>query len=154
MDEYIRMMLDECERMFPTTIIDSDIKDCWESDTLELTMEMNDGNAFRYDCLFKTLTHKYSVNDFYEAPSDEQEWRDRFSRKLHRVMTLKGCSQNRLAWLLDISTGALSNYVNGARTPSAYLLTKIAEILEVSLDYLTGCKQLALYDSRKIHGLL
>lgn len=141
MDESTRVMLNRCVMMFPTIVVKDDIRRCWESDTLELTIEMFDGSAYRYDYLYNTIEYGESVESFNEIPVNEKEWQAQFSRRLLRTMTLKGYSQNRFAWQLDISVGALSNYVNGVRSPSAYLLIKMADLLEVPLDYLTGYKR-------------
>ncbi len=47
-------------------------------------------------------------------------------------------SQLELAKMLNISNSTLSQYENGARTPSDDIKVKLADILDVSIDYLIG----------------
>ncbi|WP_084410850.1 helix-turn-helix domain-containing protein [Paenibacillus glacialis] len=55
----------------------------------------------------------------------------------------KGLTQEELSNLVGISRGALSHYEKSRRNPDFDTLTHIADILQVSLDYLIGRKPLS-----------
>lgn len=50
----------------------------------------------------------------------------------------KGLNQAQLATLAKVTPAAISQIENGLRVPSIPVLHRIADVLEVSLDYLTG----------------
>jgi len=61
-----------------------------------------------------------------------------FCTRLRQIRTSKGISQAALAGKLGLSKQAIYNYESGANTPTHNTLIKIADEMEVSLDYLTG----------------
>lgn len=50
----------------------------------------------------------------------------------------RGFTQQRLADILDIALRSYQCYETGTRTPNYALLIKIADILDISIDYLLG----------------
>lgn len=58
------------------------------------------------------------------------------SHQIRRLRMNKGLSRSQLAELLDVSTSAVGMYEQGRREPDIRILTSIASIFEVSLDYL------------------
>lgn len=58
------------------------------------------------------------------------------SRYLKELMFLKGYNLSSLASEIDISVSYLSQIVNGKRSPSAMLATKISKVFGVSVDEL------------------
>ncbi|HNV34648.1 MAG TPA: helix-turn-helix transcriptional regulator [Bacillota bacterium] len=61
-----------------------------------------------------------------------------FCTRLRQIRTSKGMSQAALAGRLGLSKQAIHNYESGANTPTHGVLIRIADEMEVSLDYLTG----------------
>ena len=61
-----------------------------------------------------------------------------FIEKLRSVRKAKGMSQSQIALMLQISRQAYNNYERGIRQPDYDTLVKIADILQISLDYLLG----------------
>ena len=61
-----------------------------------------------------------------------------FGRRLAEVIDSKGMSWNRLAILADTDPAAISRYVAGTYKPKMDALTRIAQALNVSMDYLCG----------------
>lgn len=61
-----------------------------------------------------------------------------FSSRLRSRRMAKSFTQQNMADLLDISLNAYQKYEQGMRTPSLDCLIKIADILDVSVDYLLG----------------
>ena len=61
-----------------------------------------------------------------------------FSERLSKLMTLRGLTQKELAIKANITESAISYYVKGVRTPSGEILTRMAECLSTSTDYLLG----------------
>ncbi len=59
-------------------------------------------------------------------------------KRISEIRTQKGMNQARLAEKAGITPAAISQIENGDRTPSIPVLHRIANVLEVSLDYLTG----------------
>ena len=65
-----------------------------------------------------------------------------FSERLKTERKAKGLSQKIMALKLDISYGAYKNYeligTKNGREPPFEIVRKIADILDVSIDYLFG----------------
>lgn len=61
-----------------------------------------------------------------------------FSERLAKLMSLRNLTQKELATRANITESAISYYVKGVRTPSGEILTRIAECLSTSTDYLLG----------------
>lgn len=63
----------------------------------------------------------------------EQEWREEFAFKLRRVYKNRGYDQKRFAEALGVSEMTISNYRKCKRTPDAYMLTAMSEVLECDI---------------------
>lgn len=63
------------------------------------------------------------------------------NKNLKKYRNLKKLSQEDMANKLDISRPAYTGYETGRRKPSLDMLYKIADILEVSIDDLSGVKK-------------
>ncbi len=61
-----------------------------------------------------------------------------FGSKVVQLRKAKGLSQTGLAAQLSIHKNVLGRYERGEATPSVDVARKIADLLDVSLDYLTG----------------
>jgi len=59
-----------------------------------------------------------------------------FSKKLVTLIYSRGYSQKGLAKKCGISESSLSRYIKGSRIPSADILCRIADVLDVSVDFL------------------
>ncbi|PEL12698.1 helix-turn-helix domain-containing protein [Bacillus sp. AFS017336] len=57
---------------------------------------------------------------------------------LRRLRISKKLTQEDVAKKLEISRQRYSNYENGVRQPDQEMLTKIADLFEVSVDYILG----------------
>lgn len=68
----------------------------------------------------------------------EKKWIERFAYNLRVTMEETGVSQAELARETGLSTGAIARYVSGERSPKAYHVGKIAEVLRVRTDDLLG----------------
>lgn len=77
-----------------------------------------------------------------------------FAIRLNKLLEEKGISQEKFAEMVGASTGVISKYRNGISEPSLTLLAKMADILEVSTDYLIGKSECKMYDLHKINKLL
>lgn len=79
-----------------------------------------------------------------------------FSLRLNDLLYKKNIHQEDFCEEMRIGTGALSNYRNGKRFPELFLISKIADKLNVSVDYLLGksdCVDYKLDDMNKYLGL-
>jgi transcriptional regulator with XRE-family HTH domain len=62
--------------------------------------------------------------------------------KIKRLRQEKNWSQDQLADKIDVGRRFISNYENGKNLPSASTLQKLAEVFEVSVDYLLSDDQI------------
>ena len=68
---------------------------------------------------------------------DEETWRKEFGRKLQKAITEKGVNQERLSEITGISRQMLSRYIRGNSTPSGFVLSRLADVLECDVRELT-----------------
>lgn len=61
-----------------------------------------------------------------------------FMEKLNQTLQKQNITQKQLSELTGITEQSISRYTNGSRTPGALELIKIANALDVSIDYLLG----------------
>ncbi len=61
-----------------------------------------------------------------------------FNERLKILREDEGFTQQHLAEVLNVSTSAVSHYENGTREPTIGTLIQMADILNVSVDYLVG----------------
>ena len=61
-----------------------------------------------------------------------------FARRLKQARTKKGCTQQQLADILKKKTMSVSQYETSRNEPVLSTLVKIADYLDVSLDWLCG----------------
>lgn len=59
-------------------------------------------------------------------------------RNIRRLRKQKNMSQEQLAKILWIDRSSLSGYERGKRTPDIFMLCKMADAFDVSLDVLVG----------------
>ena len=64
--------------------------------------------------------------------------RDILAKRLKECRIQKGLTQNQVAIYCDITENAYQNYELLSREPKLEILVRIAELFDVSLDYLTG----------------
>jgi len=77
-----------------------------------------------------------------------------FGTKLTEVRKSKKISQGELGKLLDIDKRIISRYETGKTKPSIEVAIKIANALNVSLDYLTGLKYSLFINDTEMTKLL
>ena len=61
-----------------------------------------------------------------------------FNGRLRALRQDNDLTQDALAKDLNINRKTLSNYETGYRTPDIYLIVRIAEYFDVSIDYILG----------------
>lgn len=66
----------------------------------------------------------------------DQDLRQAFGKRLKELRKQKGWTQKELANMLDIRYSHLNKYENGMHAPPLEKLTQLADIFDVSLDYL------------------
>ena len=59
-----------------------------------------------------------------------------FIKRLNHIRKAKGFTAQQMADMLNVSLGTYRHYENGHSSPTIYTLVMIADILDVSLDYL------------------
>lgn len=61
-----------------------------------------------------------------------------FSERLSCLLSRRGLTQRELAGMCGVDEASMSRYVNGNRKPCMDVLVRIANALDVSVEYLTG----------------
>lgn len=61
-----------------------------------------------------------------------------FNKRLREMRMKRGLTQQKLSEIVDIALRTYQCYETGTRTPSYSLLIKLADILDVSIDWLMG----------------
>ena len=76
-----------------------------------------------------------------------------FSNRLKNIRTDKGIKREDLAKMIGTSAAIIGRYERNERTPSIEIAKKIAEALEVSLDFLAGDSSVLIKDKKMIYRL-
>ncbi|HRQ49991.1 MAG TPA: helix-turn-helix transcriptional regulator [Agriterribacter sp.] len=76
-----------------------------------------------------------------------------FGKKLRECREDKGLSQQELAKTLKTSHSVIGRYERNEVLPSIEIAAKIANALEVSLDYLVGAFSFVVKDKKMLHRL-
>lgn len=112
--------------------------ECRPSSRYCILVSLDDGSKIEYNSIDNTIR---DVTKLYirepDISVDEESWRKEFGRKLHRAMVEKGLTQDRLSEITGISRQMLSRYMRGNSTPSGYVLSRLADILECDVRELT-----------------
>lgn len=74
-----------------------------------------------------------------------------FSDKLKALRKEKKLTQKKIAELIGISQGSYANWENGKREPSLENVVKLANILNISIDYLLGRTSFDMMNIPKKH---
>ena len=72
---------------------------------------------------------------------------DTIGQRITKARRYLGMNQKELCEKTNINEATLSRYENGIREPKAATLSKIAEVLDVSCDYLLGITHIRNYES-------
>lgn len=70
---------------------------------------------------------------------------DTIGKRITKARRYLGMNQKELCEKAEINEATLSRYENGLREPKAATLSKLAEVLEVSTDYLLGITDIRNY---------
>ncbi len=76
-----------------------------------------------------------------------------FGTRLKTVREEKGLKREDIAQQLGTSSAIIGRYERNERTPSVDIAKNIAEVLEVSLDYLVGDTTVLLKDKKMLYRL-
>jgi transcriptional regulator with XRE-family HTH domain len=61
-----------------------------------------------------------------------------FSQKIIKLLEEKNITQRELAAKVGVQEATISRYINGYRAPHSIIVSKMAEVLETTTDYLLG----------------
>jgi transcriptional regulator with XRE-family HTH domain len=73
--------------------------------------------------------------------------------RIKEVRNQKGIKREDLAKLIGTSAAIIGRYERNERTPSIEVAKKIAQALDVSLDYLTGDSSVLVQDKKMVYRL-
>lgn len=133
-----RMIFNEFKKTYPS--MSKNVSNWYPTGHLEITVKLNDGTKL----IFDYLTGKSQVIPCEQViverkrAMDEYEWREEFSSRLFDILDEVGMTQKELAEAADIDERTIRLYKHGDRTPSAYIVHKIAMAL--------GCNPSELVD--------
>ena len=103
---------------------------------LSILVHMNDGAKLEY------TAHDHAIRDvtrYYDKSNavDEESWRKEFGRRLRRLISERGISQEKLSETTGISRQMMTRYVKGTSTPSGFTLSRLSEALDCDVRELT-----------------
>lgn len=76
-----------------------------------------------------------------------------FGSRIKEMRTQKGLKREELANKVDTSSAIIGRYERNERTPSIDIAKKLADALDVSLDYLTGNTSVLVKDKKMLYRL-
>ena len=123
-------ILEEIEWSYPWIFKQAETLE--EISPFEVRIKTTDGRYYRYSSFEKRM-HEIKLFDDVTTLT-EQEWRKGFASCLRRQLRRKGMTNYMLVKRLEISPTTLSNYLYARSTPPAYMIHKIAAILNCSID--------------------
>lgn len=107
-----------------------------ELDKFKYLLTMDDGRKYIYDILTESVNEfDYCHRETMQNVSEE-DWRERFSKKLAKRMCERNMPQSFLAEKSGVSRHSIGNYLDGRSTPSFYNVMKIARALGCSINEL------------------
>lgn len=109
----------------------------YPSGYLEITVILENGTKMAYGLINDVLTTVFDPKEKHGNWSDD-DWRINFSRKLNKLMLKHFISQEELSVKTGISRVTLSKYQNGKAVPSGANISRIAEVLQCSVNELTS----------------
>lgn len=65
-----------------------------------------------------------------------EEWKGIFAKRLSYSIERSGLSKKEVAELANISPGTISQYLNCTNIPTATVVSNLAHVLKVDIDYL------------------
>lgn len=108
----------------------------WEPFSQDEIIVYLDDSVVLYDGVMKNLRSAETYEKLIENcfPHDFDKWQEEFSYRLYRMIRSKGYSQDELSWLVGISGGMMSHYINGNSTPTLKNFIKIVRAMELTDD--------------------
>ena len=98
----------------------------------EVSIKLKDGSRWVFDGRENLLCRLRDDEDL-----SQEEYTQEFSRRLYRKMRDAGIGTEELADRLGISRVTLSRYLHGHTIPNGYVLTKMASVIQCSINDLT-----------------
>ena len=95
----------------------------------ETIFYMKDNSKVIFDELDKSARY-IKPRENMSSELSEEEWKNEFSRKLNRKISLKNITKKELSDKVDISYATLRRYFYGDSIPDIFTLRKIAKVLE------------------------
>lgn len=129
-DDYMRMKF--CLSM---SVRNEDITSQRKISDSEYIFIMNDGKKYLYETIGDIVKQIGCFNTDYV---NDELWKKEFSRRVKKMAFRKGYYMKDLAVKLGISENTMSRYMNGKTIPNAFMVKRLSEILDCSIDYLTN----------------
>lgn len=112
----------------------------WENGKREPNFE----NLSMLACIFD-VSIDFLLSEYLEISKEaylklKEEKKNLFSVRLKELRLKKGLTQTELGEKVGVKQSTFTNWENGKREPSFENLVKLADLLEVSLDWLFGRK--------------
>ena len=104
--------------------------DWWASGRMSVAIRLTNGDIYDYDPLDNSLRR---ISDD-EHRCDENEFRKTFGSNLQKMLPYSGLTKGELAEKVGITNTMLSRYIRGNATPSMFIASKIADVLNCTLD--------------------
>lgn len=123
---------DEFKRLHPYMV--DDIDDYGPKGEWGIRLVTKDGVRYDYHSISKTVRQVEDRPVYNFDDLTEELWRSLFADRLNELMSINGFSQQTLSDYTGLGKGTINNYVNKKATPSAYALSRIARVLNCSIN--------------------
>lgn len=112
-----------------------DAESCWETERGDqLIFELQDGRLYLYDVYGYRIVKIQWIDSVTEFTEDE--WRRGFVFFLREMLSQRRMPQYTFAESIGVTESMLSRYLSERATPSSYVLHKMADVLDCTVDEL------------------
>lgn len=103
--------------------------DWWDDSIAAILVEINDGRVY----LFDDLNDTYRLMRRDPNEMSEKEVATEFSKRVMRMIMLRGLDQKKLADRIGVNENTISRYITGKSLPSYITTSKIAKALNCDI---------------------
>lgn len=122
-----KLIFNNLELYYPDTV--EQMRSWYASGDWEITIKLTDGTRWIFDGRENLL---YRLKD--DKNISQEEYTQEFARRLYRKMRDAGIGTEELADRIGVSRRTFSRYLNGHTVPNGYVLTRIASVLQCSIN--------------------
>lgn len=108
-----------------------DVESWWDVGPCEIAVKMKNGRKFIFDGFKHTVRSLVNPEDV-----SEEVFAGSLAKRMKRMMDIQNITQSELAEKIDVSKNTVNNYITGKTQPTAFVLFKIANVLNCDINEL------------------